>query len=243
MAEAGNDLKIAGSGTVAGGRFNRVAIAGQGDVDGDLDCVELKITGCADVRGHLVGRTVKITGSADMEKDVKADEVRVMGTLTCHGKITATKMTVRGSADVAGGVAAQEIEVSGVLTTKGDCEAESFAATGVVTIGGMLNAGNIDIKPHHGGCRAGEVGGEKISIGPGAPGGLHRILRLFQTPARFTTGTVEGDDIHLEHTRAKTVRGNNVVIGPGCEIELVEYRDTFDCDRGATVKEHKKTSC
>ena len=76
MEEARNDLKIAGCGTVTGGTFNRVTIAGQGDVDGDLDCVELKIVGSANLRGHLVANTIKINGVAAMERDVKAGEVR-----------------------------------------------------------------------------------------------------------------------------------------------------------------------
>lgn len=37
--------------------------------------------------------------------------------------------------------------------------------------------------------------------------------------------TIEGDDIHLELTRARVVRGNNVSIGSGCDIDLVEYKN------------------
>ncbi|TKH51903.1 cytoplasmic protein, partial [Bacillus cereus] len=51
---------------------------------------------------------------------------------------------------------------------------------------------------------------------------------------------VEGDDIYLEHTIAEVVRGNNVTIGPGCEISVVEYHTSFNQKGNAVVKEHKQ---
>lgn len=36
------------------------------------------------------------------------------------------------------------------------------------------------------------------------------------------------------------VRGNNVTIGKGCEIELVEYKGRFEKDDKSVVIEHKK---
>ncbi|MCL6576409.1 hypothetical protein [Kyrpidia sp.] len=39
--------------------------------------------------------------------------------------------------------------------------------------------------------------------------------------------TIEGDDIYLENTRARVVRGTRVQIGPGCQIGLLEYSEDF----------------
>jgi hypothetical protein len=57
---------------------------------------------------------------------------------------------------------------------------------------------------------------------------------------RLDTETIEGDDIYLEYTRVKVVRGSNVKIGKGCEIELVEYENNFQQDREAKVNDSKK---
>ena len=46
---------------------------------------------------------------------------------------------------------------------------------------------------------------------------------------------IEGDDIYLENTHAKVVRGNNITLGPGCEIAFVEYKNDFKQDKEATV--------
>ena len=58
---------------------------------------------------------------------------------------------------------------------------------------------------------------------------------------RLVTDTIEGDDIYVEYTTAKTVRGNNVRIGDGCDIGLVEYKNSFELDKGSQIKEHVKT--
>jgi hypothetical protein len=55
----------------------------------------------------------------------------------------------------------------------------------------------------------------------------------------LTVRIIEGDDIYLENTHAKVVRGNNIEIGPGCEIKLVEYKYSFKKDEMAEVGTHK----
>ncbi|MCL0069946.1 hypothetical protein M1O56_05235 [Dehalococcoidia bacterium] len=54
------------------------------------------------------------------------------------------------------------------------------------------------------------------------------------------TELIEGDEILLEWTRAKTVRGKQIVIGEGCEIERVEYSESLEVDESARVGERVK---
>jgi cytoskeletal protein CcmA (bactofilin family) len=56
----------------------------------------------------------------------------------------------------------------------------------------------------------------------------------------LTADIIEGDDVYLENTQAKVVRGNNIELGPDCEIELVEYKDSFKQDEKADVGTHTK---
>jgi len=58
--------------------------------------------------------------------------------------------------------------------------------------------------------------------------------------AGLSAGIIEGDDIFLEATQAKIVRGRHVVIGEGCSIELVEYKDSFRQQNNGSVKENRK---
>jgi len=57
---------------------------------------------------------------------------------------------------------------------------------------------------------------------------------------RLIAGTIEGDSVRVEQTQAKTVRGTDVSIGEGCEIMLVEYKNSFKAAPGARIKESRK---
>jgi cytoskeletal protein CcmA (bactofilin family) len=102
---------------------------------------------------------------------------------------------------------------------------------GVFTVEGLLNAGSVEMKTHSK-CRIKEIGGEKIDIRRGTGSVVKRLIGAFYLPSDFFEGvlyvdTIEGDDIYVEHTSAKTIRGTNVVIGPGCHIDHVEYTNRF----------------
>ena len=58
----------------------------------------------------------------------------------------------------------------------------------------------------------------------------------------LTADFIEGDGVRLERTTARAVRGNTVVIGPGCEIELVEYTGEHSASPEAKVKTVRKVS-
>ena len=95
----------------------------------------------------------------------------------------------------------------------------------------MLNSGKIEVRLL-GPCEAMEIGGGQIHIKGILHGiGAHKYL---------TVDTVEGDNIRLECTHAKVVRGKRVEIGPGCDIDLVEYTDVFRQSRQAIVKSSQR---
>ncbi len=66
------------------------------------------------------------------------------------------------------------------------------------------------------------------------------ILSHAMCKGNLTTDVIEGDEIYLEYTTAKAVRGKNVTIGQGCNIELVEYVDNFNQHNDSVVRESKK---
>ena len=46
--------------------------------------------------------------------------------------------------------------------------------------------------------------------------------------------------MYLECTTAGIVRGINVVIASGCNIDLVEYKDYYEVSKDSFVKEYRK---
>ena len=148
-------------------------------------------------------------------------------------------VTIKGNATVGGGVATHEIKILGFMKAGGDCSAETFSAEGAFTIGGLLTADTVDIKLY-GPCSAREIGGEKITVR--SPQGFQSITQIFTFWAdkKLTAESIEGDDVYLEATNAKVVRGRNVTIGLDCKVDVVEYSDNYSRTDGAMVGEARK---
>ena len=142
-----------------------------------------------------------------------------------------------GSVIVSGGIHCREITISGSCTASdGDVEAETFKSSGKLQIDTLLNAEHVDITPTSG-SHIGSIGGSSIEITRLTEHGfaLFRSKAAGSVPL-IVIDSIEGDNIRLESTSAKVVRGKDVVIGIGCRIDRVEYTGTLDAADG-TVKE------
>lgn len=219
------DLKIYGQGNSSGGKYNAVSIMGEGRIDGDVDCANIKVYG----EGQLIG-------------NLKTENtVNIKGHTSIKGNLEAEKIKLQGELDVDGGVLVNEAMLTGNINTRGDFNAEIFTLEGGFTINGLLNAEILKINLYWP-CEVREIGGSKITIKK--DGKLSFLgLKNMITPGghnRLKTDLIEGDDIYLENTNSKVVRGNNITLGPGCKIEHVEYKNDFKQDKGAEVKYSQK---
>lgn len=222
-SENRNNLVINGAGKASGGKYKKVEINGSGKIEDHLDCIDFITNGKSEVNG-----------------DVKTDRVEVNGFAAVNGHTETKRLKVSGKANMGGNISGDEVIIEGHVTAKGDCEAETFRLKGGFSLDGLLNAGNIDIQLY-GNCRVKEIGGEIINVREGHQDFRNFIKMFFQSFAtKLTTDTIEGDDIHLDYTTANVVRGNNITIGPGCDIDLVEYQGTYHQHEEAKVHDCKK---
>ena len=226
-----NDVRIAGVGSSSGGTFRDVTVAGVGTIEGDIECRTFKVGGMADVHGSVKAETINIGGVANFAGDVAAESFKVGGTADVRGKLTGGKVKVGGMITVAGGVDVQRVDLRGAFTIEGDCQAEVFDGRGAFKIHGLLNAGTVDVQLW-GRCEVREIGGERINVRQGRGFAFFLEQHLY-------TDTIEADEVRLEDTTAKVVRGDTVEVGPGCQIELVEYVTDFK-QTGGTVTTARK---
>jgi cytoskeletal protein CcmA (bactofilin family) len=253
------DAKIAGSGQIGGGNYNDVKISGSGKVAGDITCSLLSISGSGKVEGNTVAEKVHVSGSAKtvgnietgyfkasgsmkIEGDLRADEAKASGTLKIEKDAHVKKFDVSGSVAILGSLYGEVVECSGDLKVNGNVEVEKFDVHGALRTDGTLNVGELNIRLH-GESRAKEVGGEKITIKPSGLTSnfiMKMVKSLFLSTQRFVTDVIEGDEIYLEDTEAKIVRGNKIIIGKGCTIGTVEYRDSLEVVGGGKVDQEKK---
>lgn len=222
-----NDLRINGIGRSSGGSFDFVQINGKGDINGDLECERMEVNGLGIFRGN-----------------VKSGSTHVSGKSTFAGDLEGKEIIIDGMSEIAGGLSSDSVDNRGMIKVAKDCGSERFTSSGGFNIGGLLNAGEIEINIF-GPCTAKEIGGEKIEVRDGGTYGLGKIIGPLFVGTFFagwpkktilTADTIEGDDIYLESTIAKTVRGQNVTIGKNCQIDMVEYKKTFHKDGSSDIR-------
>ncbi len=229
---------------VSGHLYDKVSVNGDLSVRGDLDCNKLSVNGSFNDQGTLKAKSGSINGEAIVKGGIESNFMSINGQLDIDGDANIREVKIRGTIKSNGSMISDKIDLLGNIDVKHDCNSETFISKGIFVIGGLLNANSIDINLF-GKCQVKEIGGETIKIKRIQKALFNRVLKYisqnFDFEGQLVTDTIEGDDIYIEYTTAKTVRGNNVTIGPGCEIGLVEYKNSFEQDKSSQIKEHVKT--
>jgi len=237
------DLKIDGSGSAPGGEYNSVKINGAGRITGDVVCREFRINGSGNIDGNIELDDGKINGTGTVDGNIKARQLKITGSGQVRGTISGDNMIVTGSVTMGENLDVQKVKIEGSAKIGHDCNAETFHSDGTFEISGLLNADDITIKLYHSKSRAKEIGGGRINVSVGSNAGFN-VLKTIFTLGMYNpvleADSIEGDEIVLENTTAKVVRGTNVTIGKGCNIDLVEYKGYLLKTGDAKVGEEKK---
>lgn len=242
------NLKLSGAGMANGGFYNEVKLNGGCKINGDVDCNFMKTSGACSVKGNIIAKQIltsgsfnqtgnidteifKSSGSSKIDGNLKGDEVTISGSGSIYGDITVSKLNISGGFKTDGKICGKEINLSGGIKIQKDCEADKFFSKGSFNIGGALNADeiNVTIYDH---CSAEEIVGENIDIRYSSDISssiFHIIKDMFSNSSSgLTVQTIEGDNIYLENTTAKVVRGNKITIGDNCNIDKIEYKDSLN---------------
>ena len=251
------DMKISGSGTIAPGTYGKVSISGSGQASGPIDCEDFIISGSGRVTGPLHCRSFKASGSFRSEGEILCRENfecsgsgRVEGLVCAEGKaevsgslkggvLTGGRLAIFGSAE-AESISVGNLQVSGGLKVSGDVEAEQAEFAGVMHIQGLLNVEELKIflGPGIGRSTIGAIGcGHMKTQYSGTTGAIATFLSRLGARGKgsLEVGEIEGDIIELEGTHAGIVRGAEVVIGPGCVIDRIEYINNLYCDPSSEI--------
>ncbi|MDN5345299.1 MAG: hypothetical protein PWQ18_1413 [Clostridia bacterium] len=235
-------VSINGAGAISGGKYRRVNINGAGAISGDVECESFTCHGNASINGSLTAQSCKIFGATDLTGVLQAENLDIRGEVKIKGQCNTRQLKVEGVLTISEHLTAEEVKLRGSLQVDGDCNAESFTGEGSFIIGQMLNAEKIEVSLH-GDCQAREIGGGSIRV-TRRKHILEPIDKLFHLlinhPHGLTAEVIEGDELYLQSTRAKVVRGKKVYLGSGCDIELVEYSESCELAEDARVKEQKQ---
>ncbi len=257
MRENLRDLKASGATKVNGGAYRDVDVSGSTHIDGDIVCENFGASGSVKVAGAVNCDRFRASGSARVDGNVTASEVKSSGSTSIRGSVEAKELHASGSFKAEGGVTVEgECRVSGSSSFGGPIRARNMRATGSLRVGkgiecealtimgsfdvdGLVNAGTADIDMA-GPCHIDEIGGERITV---RRKGFLSVLGIelpFGLSGVLTANAIEATSVSLESTRAKVVRGAEVSIKSGCEIDRVEYSVSLDVAPDAIVRERVK---
>jgi len=248
-------IGVAGSCKIKGSaRADEIKTAGSCRVKGEVRAEELRTTGSCAIDGAVSVDTFKCSGSQRVDDSVNAGYVKISGSIRASGNLETDKFVSEGSFKVEGLLSGDEIAIH----LGGNCQAEEIGGERIEVRSGACRSFHLNEGSEHADRRTwddpwtsrekshgidvdlrtmtremSKLGSKLGNLGLSMTGiGSHGTLRA---------DAIEGDEIYLESTKAKLVRGKRILIGPGCEIDRVEYEDEIRVHTEAEVAETAQT--
>ena len=210
------DMRIAGSGTIPPGEYDKVTMRGSGRLFGEVQCTSFSASGSCKGESIACAEGFKASGRAAFSKNIKAKNIRASGSFSCDGNLAAEELLrVFGSLHAGGSVEAKSVHIVGGLECEGALRAEDI----------MLQADKL--------MSVGSMRGNTILL-------KRKRVSIFPKRRVIVSAAIEADAPTLEYVTCPRVTGRVVVIGKGCKIDLVQYSEEIQISPKATVGKVEK---
>lgn len=244
-----NDLIVKGNENSSGGQFDKVKLNGNAKVNGDVECKEFECSGKGKVIGNVTAHEIEIDGNCKILGKIIADELEIQGVSKVDGhskikeidvdgrvvfcdELEAEEIKADGECKVFGNVQSNKIHINGFLSVGKDCDSRIFSCNGKMNVEGRLTAEKIDMKLFWD-SEVKEIYGNKVVIEQ-VNKFFVKLISKFINPCLHVE-EIEADEVNISFTKAKVVRGKNVVLGNRCEVDVVEYTENYRADPKAKV--------
>ena len=179
----------------------------QGGVYKNLD-----VDGVTTIVGNIEAENIDIDGCVKSKGNIKCKNIKLDGLYRGNGYIEASeRVTINGCPRINGDIQGKEIVIDGKVKVRGLVTGDKVLLT--------LSGKNYIT----------EIGGEEVSV--------NAYGYVFWSKPLLTSDSIEADTINISNTNCKVVRGNDIRISRGCNIDRVEYTGTLKVDDRARVKE------
>lgn len=224
-----NSIKIIGEGVIHTGEYGNITICGEATSIGSFKCNYLNVLGTLYTKEESTAKNMKILGEVTSNgKFIVEDSLTLLGSLKAIKPCNINKFKILGQGKFKDILSFDDLTVLGELTSTNDCEGNEFNSKGKLKIRGLLSAENIVISLYEH-CFINEICGSLINVKKGKWYSL--------TNKKLEANLIEGDTVVLENTNSKLVRGHNITILQGCNIEKVEYTGNITKVNSSVVKE------
>lgn len=233
------DINIKKAGTIESGKYNNIFVKGGGTVKGDIECNTYSIDGASIAKGNITAANFKIGGMTTIEGSLNAGTIEIAGNTEVKGGIKAANAKVEGHCGSKNDMEIDDLYVKGSITARANCIAKKVDCSGFFEVSGILQCGTL-ILNINGTSTAKEIKCEKIDVRKQENFASRLQGLLKKSKQGIDAETVEAKEIYMESANVKVLRGDNVIIGPDCNIELVEYKNNIEIKGNSKVKEQRK---
>lgn len=221
---------------IRGGNYDSITCYGPNIMLGSVKTDDLRL------RGDLYGDYALRVGNLHATGSLRVPQLRCTnafwyGNSSARCDMQVSKYLSLGGRFIGeGAIVSPIVRMNGTVTFNGRITAGELIAQGELSLG-ALDANDVRIEFAER-SRIASIRGLRIVISRRP---LNAFARLFLpgSGARYSlctvTGGITGDVINIENVTADSVSGSDVIIGPGCQINKVYYRDHIYIDESAWV--------
>lgn len=217
------NLEMNGAGTIGGGIFKEVKLAGAHKITGNIECEHFETAGTCTADAAISCLTFSGAGAMTIQS-LKTKEMSVAGSCKCQGMIDC-----------------ETLEAEGYFRAHEEINAEQLTMEGKFKILSPINAEKVTLLLHEPSSVT-EIGAGKIEVRKSTRKSKSwNLFTLFAIKkVALEAHLMEADDLYLECCHVEKVCGDHVVIGPNCVIGDVEYRGLLEIHPTSKVKHQKQ---
>lgn len=223
--------------TVNGGYYKYLDCNGSYNLLGDIHCDRILMRGLVNSAYSLNAQIVEGSGSINIRRGIRCSTATWTGFSVVHSPMQVTgQLNLRGRFFSQGECVAGAVDVDGYASIENLLTTERFIASADL-LTGPINAKETTVVFANR-SRITSLKGRNIIIHRKSMNTLATFLQSRNADAENVLTVVNGivgTNIDLDHVVTPSVIGVNVVIGPGCRIRNVRYRDSIYIDEGAAV--------
>ncbi len=227
-----NNLNVFADAKITGGTYDNIRIFGSADISDDIVVSNMDVYGSCIFKGKSEIQTLNIFGSCDFKSYVAVKQLDIKGSCVFDSEVKVESLKVYGSVNFNKNISrANDVIIYGDVKVQ-LLEADKIIIKGYIDCSEQMNGESIEVSTNSG-SKIKEMVGTNIIIKPNNNSLIHRIIPV-------QVDLIEGDSIELEYVNAKVVRGNQVKVGPHCQIDLLEYLESVEVSSESSINNTNK---
>lgn len=188
---------------------------------------DIKLDGISKINGGEY-RIVSVDGITQINSSLKVRSFFIDGKCKVNGDTFSDELFCDGITEIKGNLTAVDIKVDGMLTVDGkNVESITLVCDGNIKVKGSIFSEIVDA---NGVISANRIIGNKVNI-KSLSG---KFMKLFFSPVS-KINIIKAEQIELSGVKSQSIIGNNIIIGPFCEINTINCSGKLKIDKRSNV--------